>query len=108
MSSTPSPPVSTRSEVRATFESAKSDHLPKRYGFAARALIASARADHAEVIALLDDDPSGATKWLEAPHARHLYLALARALAAHGRTAEARRACNGGTVAARTVAWLAT
>ncbi len=79
-------------EVLATFESAKSDHLPKDYEAAARALIASARADHAEVIALLDSgsgrrDDQRST----APMRATLYLALARALAAQGRTVEARQ-----------------
>ncbi len=56
-------------DVLATFESAKSDHLPKDYEAAARALIASARADHAEVIALLDSGSGGVTTRLEAPDA---------------------------------------
>ena len=76
-------------ELRAIYESEKSEHFPNRYGFAARALIASALAEHAEVIALLDD-AERATKWLEAPQRATVYLALARAFAAHGRTDEAR------------------
>ena len=78
-------------EVLATFESAKSDQLPKGYEAAARALIASARADHAEVVALLDNGSGRVTTRLEAPRRATLYLALARALAAQGRTADARQ-----------------
>ena len=78
-------------EVLATLETAKSDHLHKGYEAAARALIAGARADHAEVITLLDSGAGGVTSRLEAPMRATLYLTLARALAAQGRTSEARQ-----------------
>ena len=78
-------------EVRDTFEAAKSDHLPRDYDVAARALIASARADHDEVIALLENGSESVTTRLEVPVRATLGVALARALAAHGRTSEARR-----------------
>ena len=78
-------------EVLAAFESAKSDHLRSDYEAAARALIASARADHAEVIAQLDNGPGGMAINLDAPTRATLFLARARALAAQGRTVEARQ-----------------
>ena len=78
-------------EVRATFEAIETDHLPKHYASAARALIASSRADHAEVIAQLGSEPERVSKRLEAPMRATLLLALARALAAQGRTVDARR-----------------
>jgi DNA-binding NarL/FixJ family response regulator len=77
-------------DVLATFESAKSDHLSKNYEVAARALIASAAADHAKVIALLDSGSGDVTACLDSPMRATVYLALARALAAQGRTVEAR------------------
>ena len=77
-------------EVRATYESMKSDGFPAHYDIAARALLASACADHAAVIALLDAEPERATKRLEVPIRATVLLARARALAALGRTGEAR------------------
>jgi DNA-binding NarL/FixJ family response regulator len=77
-------------DVLATFESGKSDHLANNYEAAARALIASAATDHAKVIALLDSGSGDVTTALDSPMRATVYLALARALAAQGRTVEAR------------------
>jgi DNA-binding NarL/FixJ family response regulator len=78
-------------EVLTAFESVTSPQLPKDYAAAARALIACARADHAEVIAQLGTGSEGVPTNLEAPLLATLHLTLARALAAQGRTSEARQ-----------------
>jgi DNA-binding NarL/FixJ family response regulator len=76
-------------DVLDTFEAAKLD-LVRGPEVAAKALIAGACADHAEVLALLDEPSVEGLSDLAAPLRASVHLVLARALAAHSRTIAAR------------------
>jgi DNA-binding NarL/FixJ family response regulator len=78
-------------DVGAAFEVAKSPRLSGDLERAVNALVASANADHADVIDLLDDTTIAAMIELRAPLRASLHLTLARALYAHSRTPAARQ-----------------
>jgi DNA-binding NarL/FixJ family response regulator len=78
-------------DVGAAFEVAKSPRLSGDLERAVNALVASANADHADVIDLLDDTTIAAMIELRAPLRASLHLTLARALYAHSLTPAARQ-----------------